>query len=748
MGPVDGSIRRGQLVLTAAQVFGSSDNEEYGLPDIKRPHMEGRNASLPAPYLANTSIVNSALPISSLTSSQVPWSSSPSWHNYSAFQLNRGYHTSAQPGPEVKLEKSIYFMNGGNIAHDDIAPQEPLAEEKIQFDITDTLSSQIRAQQRDKEAELGEIVEDNDEALPEVLSNVSPREIFLSEEQKYVLDLVVRQRQSIFFTGAAGTGKSVLLRRIISDLRRKARDPSKVAVTASTGIAAFNIGGSTLHRFAGIGLGKDDPEALLKKVRYNRQAKMRWKSINTLIIDEISMIQADLLDKLDFIARKIRQVPDKPFGGIQMVFTGDFFQLPPVIQGGDENTKTFAFDAECWKPCVQRTIVLKQVFRQKDTRFSSMLDEMRRGVLSPETIATFKSLDRPPRVPPGVMPTQLFPRRFEVERANENALKSLGGVCRVYDCVDEYNEDFPFKVKLDDLLVPPQIKLKVGAQVMMLKNVDSKLVNGSVGKVLGFMNESTYAMYQETELEGLDEEDSIDMFDASVMGADHNGNNSDTVLKRKRAKAHYLNQMSNTGEGRTLPLVEFRNLDGTSRTVLVTPEVWTVEDAEGHWMARRTQVPLILAWALSIHKSQGQTLEYAQVDLGNIFERGQAYVALSRVTSLDGLQVKRFNPHKVTVHERVLEFYDSLEEVQIGGRQMTMFEAFRPRPDPEVDHMQEIAKDSDEAIESLRAYMNRPEIPLTELGDSISDDSDFDVDKLHATAGKSKQTSVRDNSLL
>ena len=194
------------------------------------------------------------------------------------------------------------------------------------------------------------------EALPRV---------FLSDEQRSVLNLVVEQQKSVFFTGSAGTGKSVLLRETIKVLRDKyRREPDRVAVTASTGLAACNVGGVTLHSFAGIGLGKEPVPELVKKIKRNQKAKNRWMRTKVLIIDEISMVDGDLFDKLEAIARAIRN-NGRPFGGIQLVITGDFFQLPPVPDHGGREAK-FSFDASTWNTSIEHTIGLTQVFRQKD----------------------------------------------------------------------------------------------------------------------------------------------------------------------------------------------------------------------------------------------------------------------------------------------------------------------------------------------------------------------------------------------
>jgi ATP-dependent DNA helicase PIF1 len=227
---------------------------------------------------------------------------------------------------------------------------------------------QLKSQSKKTESESHLLVDDTRTITDEhVIQRTRASAISLSSEQQHVIDLVTKQKHSVFFTGPAGTGKSVLMRAIISELKKKwIRDPERLSVTASTGLAACNIGGQTLHSFAGIGLGKEDVPTLVKKIRRNAKAKNRWLRTHTLIIDEVSMVDGDLFDKLSQIARTIRN-NGRPFGGIQLVITGDFFQLPPVPDGGKKEAK-FAFDAATWNTSIDHTIGLTQVFRQKDPR--------------------------------------------------------------------------------------------------------------------------------------------------------------------------------------------------------------------------------------------------------------------------------------------------------------------------------------------------------------------------------------------
>lgn len=478
-----------------------------------------------------------------------------------------------------------------------------------------------------------------------------PARVFLSEEQQHVLELVTEQKKSVFFTGSAGTGKSVLLREIIASLRKNyQREPDRVAVTASTGLAACNVGGVTLHSFAGIGLGKEDVPELVRKIKRNQKAKHRWMRTKVLIIDEISMVDAELFDKLEAIARQLRN-NGRPFGGIQLVITGDFFQLPPVPDNAGRLAK-FAFDAATWNTSVEHTIALHHVFRQKDPVFAGMLNEMREGRLTPSSIQAFRNLNRELEFKDAVEATELFPTRNEVDRANNQRLAQLQGKEYIFEARD--GGTIIDKVQrgklLQNCMASELIVLKKGAQVMLIKNIDESLVNGSIGRVVGFMSEAAFDRYHQDE-EGQDES-----FDGAVA-------NDSNAIHRADSKSAQLNGGFSTS--RDFPVVRFVLPDGASRDLLCQPESWKVELPNGEVQASRSQIPLILAWALSIHKAQGQTLERVKVDLGKVFEKGQAYVALSRATSMAGLQVIRFDPKKVVAHERVRSFYSNLSRVEI-----------------------------------------------------------------------------------
>ncbi|GAA6009624.1 hypothetical protein JCM11491_001037 [Sporobolomyces phaffii] len=474
------------------------------------------------------------------------------------------------------------------------------------------------------------------------------QKVILSPEQQMVHKLVVDDGKSVFFTGSAGTGKSVLLREIISSLKRKHRgNADAVAVTASTGMAACNIGGTTIHSFAGIGIGIESAQKLIDKVKKNRNANAKWQRCKVLVVDEVSMVDGILFDKLAEIGAALKKrggkstvATAKPFGGIQLVVTGDFFQLPPVTKG----TPTFAFEAKSWKSSIDHTVNLTQVFRQKDTSFIDMLNEMRFGQLSTQSIAKFKALCREPKYT-GIEPTELFPMRHQVDLANQNRLRALKGEEYVFKAEDWAGDKTPEQMKTDtylnNFMAPERLVLKVGAQVMLIKNLDTTLVNGTVGTVVGF---------GVPELEDdEDDGDSIMLGDGTMLKGE----------KREKTTAELRNQARiaaalASGKIEKSPMIDWQTPQGIERKIMAREE-FKVEDNQGRKLASRKQYPIIL-----IHKSQGQTIALVKVDLGKVFEKGQSYVALSRATSLDGLQVLNFDPKKVLAHQKVIDWSKSL----------------------------------------------------------------------------------------
>ncbi|KAJ5310174.1 uncharacterized protein N7443_002635 [Penicillium atrosanguineum] len=568
------------------------------------------------------------------SSVQIPWSSSPPSH----FQPPPRPRTlpwlkEAKEEPEQENKELPRFVTPKRTK-----PSEPWNKS----------ASAIKEEQKELRREYRK-TQKGDEA-PQPQSEEKVAGIFLSDEQKAVLDAVVERGKSIFFTGSAGTGKSVLMREIIKHLRRKyKREPDRVAVTASTGLAACNIEGVTLHSFAGIGLGKEPVPELVKKIKKNQKARNRWLRTKVLVVDEVSMVDGDLFDKLEEIARRIRN-NGRPFGGIQLVVTGDFFQLPPVPDGSNREAK-FAFSAATWSTSIQHTILLTHVFRQRDPEFAAMLNEMRLGNISPSTIEAFRKLSRPLNFHDSLDATELFPTRSEVENANSQRMHRLSGELMTFNAIDTGTiQDPQHREKLlSNCMAPATIHLKKGAQVMLIKNMEDSLVNGSIGRVVAFMDESTFDYYRDNE--------------GDFAAGDGNPDDDEGLARARKKLKPMAHKEGGVTVTRKWPLVCFVQPDGTERHLLCQPEAWKIELPNGEVQAQRQQVPLILAWALSIHKAQGQTLQRVKVDLGRVFEKGQAYVALSRATSQAGLQVTRFEPRKVMVHPRVVDFYNNLVSI-------------------------------------------------------------------------------------
>lgn len=452
----------------------------------------------------------------------------------------------------------------------------------------------------------------------------------LDAEQAHALALAL-DGESFFMTGGAGSGKSLTLKAIIQALRAKhiqahpdlpedLSNADAVAVCASTGIAAVPHSGTTLHAFAGVGLGKDSVQVLVGRVRHSKRAKKRWQRCRSLLVDEVSMIDADFLDRLDGVAKAVR-ASDAPFGGIQLILVGDFFQLPPP-----DDSARLCFHAACWRAVVRHSVVLHSIYRQRDDAFVTILNEMRRGraALSAATSERLTAMVVESRQSHtdniSERPLQLHPLKKHAEDENRMCLAALPGGVQRYRAVDFRSNDEPGGLAakwLDKLPVEESLDLKVGAPVLLLKNLDPpRLVNGSRGRVIRF--------------EALGEEP---------------GGVSSAPSPAAAAEPYCL-----------YPLVQFDS--GVRR--LVTKEEWSLEEG-GAMLARRVQIPLTSAWALSIHKAQGMTLADAELHLAHCFAPGQAYTALSRMSSLERTRLVSFDEAKVIADADVVAFYQSLQ---------------------------------------------------------------------------------------
>jgi len=323
---------------------------------------------------------------------------------------------------------------------------------------------------------------------------------------------------------------------------------------------------------------------------------------------------------------------------------------------GYKKPSQYAFDAKMWSKCISRPTFLTKVFRQKDDTFINILTNMRQGVLTVEDVQHLHSLSRPLHYPDGIEPSQLFPLRRDVEGCNNDRLKELPGVQHIYQAMDSAGYDvygLPISREnaqslLDRMIATPIIPLKVGAQVMLIQNIEQGyLVNGSLGKVVEFLT--------------------IHSALARDIAIAEQANRPKRTLNPSFLSLPQDEVRPLTGHvfGRheVWPLVRFE----TGRELLCAPLDFTIEGYIGNVEARRMQVPLILAWALSIHKSQGQTLTRVKVDLAHTFEKGQAYVAISRATCMEGLEIESFQPSKVMAHPRVVEWHRFWSDGGDGG---------------------------------------------------------------------------------
>jgi len=300
----------------------------------------------------------------------------------------------------------------------------------------------------------------------------------LSVEQQKVVDLVVDRAESVFFTGCAGTGKTRTLHEIV---RRSSAATTRV--TAMTGVAACGLpGGTTLHSFAGVGLGTDPRDVIVQRIKADSQKSTEWRRCQLLIVDEASMLSQDFFDLLEYVARNVRG-GDRPFGGLQLCLCGDFFQIPPTSRSASETR--LCFESESWSTCIDFCVELTTVYRQSDEALLKLLHEVRNNEISQASVFLLQQLSRPLDMNnDNILPTRLLPVNSQVDRINHEHLAHLGGEARQYRAIDQ-----PPRASgqlTSQTNYPEYLQLKVGAQVMFLKNT-GKLVNGSRGVVVGFV---------------------------------------------------------------------------------------------------------------------------------------------------------------------------------------------------------------------------------------------------------------------
>lgn len=393
---------------------------------------------------------------------------------------------------------------------------------------------------------------------------------------------ILKSGRNVFLSGSAGTGKTYLLNQYIKYLRER---KVPVAVTASTGIAATHANGMTIHAWAGIGIKNQITPSELQAMKRKKYLKDKLEHAKVLIIDEISMLHKNQLDLVNTVLKYFKNT-DAAFGGIQVIFSGDFFQLPPVGKDNESTRDKFAFMSKAWLEAQLAICYLTEQYRQEDNQLDTILNGIRARRMTESAVQMLHQA-RNTVLEKSIDPPKLFSHNRDVNMLNITRLRALEGFSKLYKAQTKGNAKLLETLK-KSVTAEEVLELKKGAKVMFVKNnYEVGYINGTLGEVEGF--------------------------------------NSDNDL----------------------PII--RLLDGSEITADL--EEWAIEDDQGKPLASYKQIPLRLAWAVTIHKSQGMTLEAAEIDLSKSFEKGQGYVALSRLKSLKGLCLKGFNKTALEVDD-------------------------------------------------------------------------------------------------
>jgi len=415
---------------------------------------------------------------------------------------------------------------------------------------------------------------------------------------------LMKSGRNIFLTGSAGAGKTYVLNQYISYLKER---KMSVAITASTGIAATHINGMTIHSWAGIGVKDRLTGRDLENMRTKKYLKDNLEKVNVLILDEISMLHKNQLDMVNEVLQMFKK-NDAAFGGIQVIFSGDFFQLPPIGKEQERNRDKFAFMANAWLQAKLEICYLTEQYRQTDNELNQVLNQIRTGNVSEFTIdqlqkAQYNTLTSDKPV------TELHTHNINVDSINQKQLGLIPGKSKIYEAVLKGNQKLLETMK-KSVLTEVNLQLKEGAQVMFVKNNYEKgYMNGTLGEVIGFSSNN-------------------------------------------------------------LPKVKILN----GKIIEAEREVWTIEDDNGKMLASFSQIPLRHSWAITVHKSQGMTLDAAKIDLSKTFEHGQGYVALSRLKDIKGLLLTGFNDIALQVDSLVVKADQRFRELCNESRDMEELE--------------------------------------------------------------------------
>jgi GTPase SAR1 family protein/DNA-binding CsgD family transcriptional regulator len=406
--------------------------------------------------------------------------------------------------------------------------------------------------------------------------------------QKEALE-ILKMGYNCYITGPAGSGKTHLLNEYIKFLRQ---NNVPVGITASTGIAATHMGGTTIHSWSGLGIRDELSVYDLEEMETKKYLYDRFKETEVLIIDEISMLHHFRLDLIEKIARHLKR-SSLPFGGMQIILCGDFFQLPPVTRMGEKES-FFSFKSETWKLLNLKICYLEEQYRQKDNKIIKILNDIRKNSMSEESMNNLKSRHNI-MLALGIEPTKLHTHNIDVDSINNTELDKISGQLYAFN-MESHGRGPLVEILKKGCMAPDCLRLKVGAKVMFVKNnFEEGYANGTLGKVISCSYDGPRVMLT-----------------------------SGKVIEVKKSE-------------------------------------WMIEE-EGKKKALIEQFPLRLAWAITVHKSQGMSLDAVEVDLSKSFEKGMGYVALSRVRTLDGLKLIGLNENALQVRGDVIEFDEDLKE--------------------------------------------------------------------------------------
>ncbi len=401
--------------------------------------------------------------------------------------------------------------------------------------------------------------------------------------QKEALD-ILKLGYNVFLTGSAGSGKTYLLNQFIDYLKKH---DVPVAITASTGIAATHLNGMTIHSWSGLGIKNDLTESELEDLESRKYLWDRFQETKVLIIDEVSMLHHFRLDLVDRVARAMRR-NSLPFGGLQVILCGDFFQLPPISRTGEPEAH-FIYRSRSWQEMNLRICYLHEQYRQTDDELLRVLNDIRTNNVSDKTLSYLRGRYRKNPAPSSSESTKLYTHNIDVDGINDKELSQINEDEHEYEMTSRGNPNLVALLK-KSCLAPEVLRLKKGSLVMFVKNnYDAGYVNGTLGKVVDF----------------------------DLVGP-----------------------IVETVKGKRIP---------------AGPMPWSIEE-DGKLKAEISQVPIRLAWAITVHKSQGMSLDAVEVDLSKSFEKGMGYVALSRARTLNGLTLLGLNQTALQVDGRVLQF--------------------------------------------------------------------------------------------